>query len=98
MKKTILFITFCAFGVSLYFTNSVSSNVNRAKTNLTFTKHVAPILQNRCEECHRAGGVAPMSLVTFEDTRPWAKSIREKVMNRTMPPFHATGAIVREPS
>ena len=95
MKKTILFITFCAFGVSLYFTNSVSSNVNRAKTNLTFTKHVAPILQNRCEECHRAGGVAPMSLVTFEDTRPWAKSIREKVVNRTMPPFHATGAIGR---
>ncbi len=95
MKKTILFITLCTFGVSLYFTNSVSSNVNRAKTNLTFTKHVAPILQNRCEECHRAGGVAPMSLVTFEEARPWAKSIREKVVNRTMPPFHATGAIGR---
>ncbi len=93
MKKTI--ITFSCFGLLLYFTNSVASNVERAKTNLTFTKHVAPILQNRCEECHRAGGVAPMSLVTFEETRPWAKSIREKVVNRTMPPFHATGAIGR---
>lgn len=95
MKKTILFITLCTFGLSLYFTNSVSSNVNGAKTNITFTQHVAPILQNRCEECHRAGGVAPMSLVTFDETRPWAKSIREKVVNRTMPPFHATGAIGR---
>lgn len=95
MKKTILFITLCAFGLSLYFTNSVSSNIDKAKTNLTFAKHIAPILQNRCEECHRAGGVAPMSLVTFEETRPWAKSIREKVVNRTMPPFHATGAIGR---
>ena len=95
MKKTILFITLCIFGFSLYFTNSVSSNVDRVKTNLTFAKHIAPILQNRCEECHRAGGVAPMSLVTFEETRPWAKSMREKVVNRTMPPFHAIGAIGR---
>ncbi len=93
MKQTILWIALC--GLVLFFTHSVSSNGGKAKTNLTFTKHVAPILQNRCEECHRAGGVAPMSLVTFEETRPWAKSIREKVVNRTMPPFHATGAVGR---
>jgi hypothetical protein len=93
MKQTILWIALC--GLALHFTHSVSSNTDKAKTNLTFTKHVAPILQNRCEECHRAGGVAPMSLVTFEETRPWAKSIREKVVNRTMPPFHATGAVGR---
>jgi hypothetical protein len=93
MKKTILALGF--FGLSLYFTISVSSNVDKAKTNITFAKHVAPILQNRCEECHRAGGVAPMSLVTYEETRPWARALREKVVSRVMPPFHATGAIGR---
>ncbi len=93
MKKMILGIALC--GLALYGTTSVASYDNGAKTNVTFAKHVAPILQNRCEECHRAGGVAPMSLVTFAETRPWAKSIREKVVNRTMPPFHATGAIGR---
>jgi hypothetical protein len=93
MKKTILALGF--FGLSLYFTHAVASNVDKGKTNLTFAKHVAPILQNRCEECHRAGGVAPMSLVTYEETRPWARALREKVVSRAMPPFHATGAIGR---
>ncbi len=67
----------------------------RSKTAVTFTKQVAPIFQKRCEECHRAGGVAPMSLATYEESRPWAKAIKEKVASRQMPPFHATGAIGR---
>ena len=54
----------------------------------TFTKDVAPILQERCQECHRAGSSAPMSLVTYEETRPWAKAIKQKVVTRTMPPWH----------
>lgn len=66
------------------------------RTNIvTFSKDVAPIFQNRCEECHRAGGVAPMPLATFEEARPWARAIREKVVSRQMPPFHATGAVGR---
>jgi hypothetical protein len=93
MKKILLFTTLCA--LSLYFTNSVASQMDGVKSHVTFAKHVAPILQNRCQECHRAGGVAPMSLVTYEETRPWARALREKVVNRTMPPFHATGAIGR---
>ena len=42
--------------------------------DVTFTKDIAPILQRSCQECHHADGVAPMSLVTYEEVRPWAKS------------------------
>jgi hypothetical protein len=55
---------------------------------VTFSKDIAPILQERCQECHRAGSMAPMSLVTYEETRPWAKSIRQRVILRQMPPWH----------
>ena len=54
----------------------------------TFTKDVAPILQEKCQSCHRAGSMAPMSLVTYEETRPWAKSIKQRVVTRSMPPWH----------
>ena len=50
---------------------------------VTFTKDVAPILQNNCQVCHRPGSMAPMSLVTYEETRPWAKSIRQRVLARS---------------
>jgi hypothetical protein len=55
---------------------------------VTFTKDVAPILQAKCQTCHRQGEMAPMSLVTYEETRPWAKSIRQKVITHQMPPWH----------
>jgi len=55
---------------------------------VTFAKDVAPILQAKCEECHRKGTNAPMSLVTYEEARPWAKAIRERVIRRQMPPWH----------
>lgn len=54
----------------------------------TFTKDVAPIFQARCQSCHRPGTVAPMSLLTYEDARPWARSIRDRVGRREMPPWH----------
>jgi hypothetical protein len=55
---------------------------------VTFAKDVAPILQEKCQDCHRAGSMAPMSLMTYEETRPWAKSIRQRVITRQMPPWH----------
>src|SRR5215469_8590359 len=58
-----------------------------AEVQVTFTKDVAPILQERCQVCHRAGTFAPMSLVTYDQTRPWARSIRQKVLAREMPPW-----------
>jgi len=57
-------------------------------SSVTFAKDVAPIFQARCEECHHKGTAAPMSLVTYEETRPWAKSIRQRVITRNMPPWH----------
>ena len=55
---------------------------------VTFAKDVAPILQQKCQLCHRPGSMAPMALLTFEDARPWARAIRERVVARTMPPWH----------
>jgi hypothetical protein len=54
----------------------------------TFAKDVAPILQAKCQNCHRDGSMAPMSLVTYEETRPWAKAIKQRVVTRNMPPWH----------
>ena len=59
-----------------------------AQDEVTFTKDVAPILQRSCQECHRSGSIAPMSLLTYEETRPWARSIRDKVVTRSMPPWY----------
>ncbi len=55
----------------------------------TFTKDVAPILQNRCQNCHRPGEAAPFSLLTYEQARPWAKAIKAAVLQRKMPPWFA---------
>ena len=55
---------------------------------VTFTKDVLPILQRSCQGCHRPGAIAPMSLVTYEDVRPWARSIKRNVETREMPPWY----------
>jgi hypothetical protein len=55
----------------------------------TFSKDVAPIFYKSCVECHRAGSIAPMSLITYEEARPWARSIKQKVTARVMPPWGA---------
>jgi mono/diheme cytochrome c family protein len=60
-----------------------------APKDVTFTKDVAPIFFKSCAECHRAGEIAPCSTLSYKDVRPWAKSIREKVGSREMPPWHA---------
>ena len=54
----------------------------------TYAKDVAPIFQEKCQNCHRPGAMAPMSLVTYEEVRPWAKSIKQRVATRQMPPWH----------
>ena len=55
----------------------------------TFSKDIAPILYSRCLECHRTAGMAPMSLVTYEDVRPWARAIKRRTAAREMPPWGA---------
>jgi hypothetical protein len=58
----------------------------------TFAKDVAPIMFNKCASCHRPGEVAPMSLLSYNDARPWASAIKQKVSTRAMPPWHADPA------
>jgi hypothetical protein len=55
---------------------------------VTFSKDVAPIFQAKCQECHQPNSIAPMSLITFQDARPWVRSIKERVATRQMPPWH----------
>jgi hypothetical protein len=55
----------------------------------TYAKDVAPILYQRCVECHRQGEAAPMALTTYQETRPWAKAIKQAVLQHVMPPWLA---------
>jgi hypothetical protein len=59
-----------------------------AEPAVTFSRDVAPILQKACQNCHRPGAIAPMSLLTYQDARPWARSIKAKVSAREMPPWY----------
>jgi len=65
-----------------------TTGTSGANGPVTFTKNVAPIFQKSCQSCHHEGTTAPMSLMTYEETRPWAKSIKERVARREMPPWH----------
>ncbi len=60
---------------------------------VTFSKDVAPILQRSCQSCHRPGEIAPMSLLSYQEVRPWARSIKTKVASREMPPWHVDKTI-----
>ena len=81
----------CSFALAgaLAFLSTGSANTKPAPKKVTFTKDVAPIFYKSCAECHRAGEGAPFSVMAYKDVRPWAKSIKEKVANRVMPPWHA---------
>src|SRR5262245_38671717 len=88
MTYSLVAISLAPVGLfSLPATNADSGN-KPAPRNVTFTKDVAPIFFKSCAECHRAGEIAPFSVMSYKDARPWAKSIREKVASREMPPWH----------
>jgi len=59
-----------------------------AASPVTFSKDVAPIFQAKCQSCHEPGSIAPMSLATYKESRPWARSIKARVLSRQMPPWH----------
>jgi hypothetical protein len=61
-------------------------------SHVTFNKDVLRVLQENCLECHRPGGIAPMSLMTYANARPWAKAIKTAVMKKQMPPWFAESA------
>src|SRR4051812_28240300 len=58
-------------------------------SSVTFNKDALPILQNNCQICHRPGGIAPMSFLTYDSVRPWAKAIRAATLSKKMPPWFA---------
>jgi hypothetical protein len=62
------------------------------KHSVTFNQDIAPLFNQHCTECHRPGEAAPFSTMRYQDVRPWAKSIRERVASRNMPPWHADPA------
>src|SRR5688572_25671600 len=78
---------FCAVG-------AVASHAQapQARTVPTFARDVAPVLYANCVSCHRAGEIAPMSLITYAEARPWARAISRRVTDGSMPPWHADGA------
>lgn len=57
----------------------------KTQGQVTFTKDVAPILQEKCQTCHRVGEIGPMPLTTYQEVRPYAKVIKQRVVARTMP-------------
>ena len=78
-----LFVVFCV-------TSPVAA---QGADEVPFTKDVVPILQRSCQQCHRPGTGAPMSLLTFEEVRPWARAIKDRVVTRQMPPWHIDRSI-----
>src|ERR1700730_12843565 len=77
-----LLIAISLVGGATLFAGETSSSV-------TFNKDVLPILQNNCQSCHRPGQIAPMSFMTYQSTRPWAKAMKAAVLSRKMPPWFA---------
>ena len=75
-----------ALGASLAI-SGLATAADSAKP-VTFSKDIAPIFQAKCQECHQPNSIAPMSLITYQDARPWARSIKERVSTHQMPPWH----------
>jgi hypothetical protein len=69
--------------------SSLNSVAGKTSSAVTFSKDVAPIIQENCLSCHRPGQIAPMSFQNYKEVRPWAKAIRETVVKRVMPPWYA---------
>src|ERR1700730_260302 len=77
-----LLIAISLVGGATLFAGETSSSV-------TFNKDVLPVLQKNCQNCHRPGQIAPMSFLTYQSTRPWAKAMKAAVVSRKMPPWFA---------
>jgi len=82
-------VALCAIVAAAVTTSAEGHAGKPAAAVPTFSKDVAPIVFKSCTNCHRPGEIAPMSLLTYKDARPWAKSIAAQVGKGTMPPWHA---------
>src|SRR5215210_5134063 len=73
-------------------TAPTGATTEESSVGVTFNKDVLPILQKNCQSCHRPGEIAPMSFLTYKDTRPWARAMKTAVTSRQMPPWFADPA------
>ena len=87
MKRTISACIALVLGIAASMILSGTISASSPVKEVTFNKNVAPIFYKNCAECHRANDIAPMALMTYKEARPWARSIREKVITREMPPW-----------
>jgi hypothetical protein len=85
----IVLIGSALIGAAVFLLQCTTSASDKTAVAVTYTKDVAPILYKNCATCHRPGEIAPMTLLSYKDVRPWAKSIREVVAERRMPPWLA---------
>ncbi len=74
--------------ITLFFATLVPTCMAAGSGVPVFTKDVLPILQRSCQNCHRPGQIGPFSMLTYKDTRPWAKAIKQQVVERNMPPWY----------
>lgn len=81
-----MFARFCS--MALIFAGAALA-ANESSAPVTFNKDVMPILQKNCQNCHRPGQIAPMSFLSYRETRPWAKAMKAAVALRKMPPWFA---------
>ena len=97
LRRIVFVLVAGAFGLPF---SGAGQEVPSAPKEVTFNRDVAPILYKNCVACHRANDIAPMSLMTYKETRPWARAIRDAVVQRKMPPWHAdpkVGDFINDP-
>jgi mono/diheme cytochrome c family protein len=90
MKRILAFSFTCSLALAVFcLVEWPGKAKEKSSSPVTFTKDVAPILYQNCASCHRPGDIAPMPLLSYKEVRPWAKAIREVVVERRMPPWLA---------
>ena len=92
-KKSIGTITYIGTRLALMGALLIPGQVSAQVSDVTFSRDVAPILQENCQVCHRPDGIGAMSLLTYEEARPWAPIMKYQTETRTMPPWHVDRTI-----
>jgi hypothetical protein len=87
LKTALLAAVIAGVALATHVTVSGQTPARATQPAVTFAKDIAPIFQKSCENCHRPGQMAPMSLITYQDVRPWVRSIKQRVVDREMPPW-----------
>jgi mono/diheme cytochrome c family protein len=88
-RKTSLGVRIVTLGIAVLFTHAAAlqATAQQAPAEVTYAKDVAPIFQKNCQQCHQSGAIGPMPLATYQEVRPWARAIKQKVLLGEMPPY-----------